>query len=156
MGLLSSQKGAFAEYYTIRNADFNAIHLPDDVDPVDTAGLGCRFATAFHGLVHRVDLTPGDWVAVHGCGGVGLSAIHIADAMGANVIAVDLLDDALEKAESFGADRTVDASAEENVSRRVKKHTEANRGVEVPIDALGIADTVRNSINSLDKGGQHL
>ncbi|MFW5919334.1 MAG: zinc-dependent alcohol dehydrogenase family protein [archaeon] len=156
MGFLSTQKGAFAEYYTVRNADFNAIPLPDDVDPVDVAGLGCRFATAFHGLVHRVDVTPGDWVAVHGCGGVGLSAIHVADAIGANVIAIDLQDDALERAESLGADRTVDASAVQDVPQAVKKHTERSRGADVSVDALGIAETVRNSIDSLGKGGQHL
>jgi len=156
MGFLSAQKGAFAEYYTLRNADYNAVPLPDDVDPVDVAGLGCRFATAFHGLVHRVDVTPGDWVAVHGCGGVGLSAIHVADAMGANVIAVDPKEAARERAASLGADLTVDASAVDDVPREVKKHTDANRGVDVSIDALGIAETVRNSIDSLDKGGQHL
>ena len=156
MGFLSAQKGAFAEYYTVRNADFNAIPLPDDVDPVDVAGLGCRFATAFHGLVHRVDVTPGDWVAVHGCGGVGLSAIHVADAIGANVIAIDLQDDALERAESLGADRTVDASAIQDVPQAVKKHSERSRGVDVSVDALGIAETVRNSIDSLGTGGQHL
>jgi alcohol dehydrogenase len=156
MGFLPIQQGAFAEYYTVRNADFNAVALPETADPVDVAGLGCRFATAFHGLVHRVDVTPGDWIAVHGCGGVGLSAIHVADALGANVIAVDPQDRALETAESLGADRTVDVSAVEDVPQAVKQHTERSRGVDVSIDALGIAETVRNSINSLGKGGQHL
>ncbi|PSQ44381.1 alcohol dehydrogenase, partial [Halobacteriales archaeon QS_9_68_42] len=117
---------------------------------------GCRFATAFHGLVHRVDVTAGDWVAVHGCGGVGLSAVHIADALGANVIAVDLADDKLEKAEELGADETVDVREVQDVPQAVKGHTPSSRGVEVSIDALGVAETCRNSVNSLCKGGQNL
>jgi alcohol dehydrogenase len=156
MGFISAQPGAFAEYYTVREADHNAVVLPDGVDPVDVAGLGCRFATAFHGIVHRVDVTPGDWVAVHGCGGVGLSAVHVADAVGANVIAVDLAEEKLERARELGADRTVDVTAVEDVPQTVKKFTERSRGVDVSVDALGIAETCRNSVNSLGKAGQHL
>ncbi len=156
MGFLPMQPGAFAEQYPVRNADHNVVKLPDGVDPVDVAGLGCRFATAFHGLVHRVDVTPGDWVAVHGCGGVGLSAVHVADALGANVIAVDVVEGKLDRAEELGADRTVNVEAVQDVPQAVKGHTESSRGVDVSVDALGVAETVRNSINSLGKGGQHL
>jgi alcohol dehydrogenase len=156
LGFVSFQPGAFAEAFPVRNADHNVIKLPDGVDPVDVAGLGCRFATAFHGLVHRVDVTPGDWVAVHGCGGVGLSAVHIADALGANVIAVDLAEDKLAKAEALGADETVDVTAVQDVPQAVKGHTESSRGVEISVDALGVAETCRNSVNSLCKGGQNL
>jgi alcohol dehydrogenase len=156
MGFLPIQPGAFAEYYPVRNADHNVVKLPEGVDPVDVAGLGCRFATAFHGLVHRVDVTPGDWVAVHGCGGVGLSAIHIADALGANVIAIDLAEEKLDRARELGADRVVDVTEVQDVPQAVKKHTRNSRGADVSVDALGIAETCRNSIDSLGKGGQHL
>jgi alcohol dehydrogenase len=156
MGFLPIQHGAFAEYYPVRNADHNVVTLPDDADPVDVAGLGCRFATAFHGLVERVDVDAGDWVAVHGCGGVGLSAVHIADAMGANVIAVDLDEASLDRAEALGAIRRVNVTAVEDVPQAVKKHTESSRGVDVAVDALGIAETCRNAMNSLGKGGKHL
>ncbi|WP_435360257.1 zinc-dependent alcohol dehydrogenase family protein [Haloarchaeobius sp. DFWS5] len=156
MGFLPIQGGAFAEYYPVRNADHNVVKLPDNVDPVDVAGLGCRFATAFHGLVHRVDVTPGDWVAIHGCGGVGLSAIHIADALGANVIAIDLADEKLERAKVLGADRVVNVQEVQDVPQAVKKHTESSRGADIAVDALGIAETCRNAMNSLGKGGQHL
>ncbi|WP_435364348.1 zinc-dependent alcohol dehydrogenase family protein [Haloarchaeobius sp. DYHT-AS-18] len=156
MGFLPIQGGAFAEYYPVRNADHNVVKLPDGVDPVDVAGLGCRFATAFHGLVHRVDVTPGDWVAVHGCGGVGLSAVHIADALGANVIAVDLAEEKLERARELGADRVVDVTEVEDVPQAVKKHTQSSRGADIAVDALGIAETCQNAMNSLGKGGQHL
>ena len=156
LGFVPFQPGAFAEEFPVKNADQNAVKLPDGIDPVDVAGLGCRFATAFHGLVHRVDITAGDWVAIHGCGGVGLSAVHVADAIGANVVAVDLTADKLEKAEALGADATIDATGVEDVPTAVKRHTPSNRGVEVSVDALGIAETCRNSVDSLCKGGQNL
>jgi len=156
LGFIKPAPGAFAERFPVREADFNAVHLPDNVDPVDVAGLGCRFATAFHGLVHQVDITPGDWVAIHGLGGVGLSSVHIADALGANVIAVDLLDEKLDKAESLGADETINATEVQDVPQEVKAITDASRGVDVSVDALGLPETCQNSVNSLGKGSQHL
>lgn len=156
LGFLKMAPGAFAEQFPIRLADHNAIQLPDGVDPVDVAGIGCRFATSFHGLAHRVDVTPGDWVAIHGCGGVGLSAVHIADALGANVIAVDIMDEKLDEAENLGADETVNANDVQDVPQAVKALTESSRGVHIAVDALGVAETCRNSVNSLRKGGQHL
>jgi alcohol dehydrogenase len=156
MGFLDFQQGAYAEEYPVRVADQNAIVLPDGVDSVDVAGLGCRFATAFHGVAHKVDIDPGDWVAVHGCGGVGLSAIHVADALGANVIGVDLNQAALDKAQDLGADEVVRADEVKDVPQQVKGFTESSRGVAVSVDALGIAETCRNSVNSLMAGGQHL
>lgn len=156
MGFVNFQPGAFAEYYPVKTADQNVVKLPDNVDPVDVAGLGCRFATAFHGVAHRVDIEPGDWVAVHGCGGIGLSAVHIADALGGNVIGIDINQEALDKAEELGADETIRADEVEDVPQAVKGLTEGSRGVEVSVDALGIAETCRNSVNSLMKGGQHL
>jgi alcohol dehydrogenase len=156
LGFLKMAPGAFAEQFPVRQADHNIVKLPDNVDPVHVAGLGCRFATAFHGLVHRVDVTPGDWVAVHGLGGVGLSAVHIADALGANVIGVDIMDDKLEKAEELGADETLNANDVKDVPQAVKKFTESSRGCEIAVDALGVAETCQNAVNSLGKGGQHL
>lgn len=156
MGFVPFQQGAFAEEYPVRNADQNLVTVPESVDPAEVAGLGCRFATAFHGVVHRVDVTPGDWVAVHGCGGVGLSAVHVASALGGNVIAIDVVPEKLELARELGAIETVDPEGVDDVPQAVKAHTEKSRGVDVSIDALGIAETVRNSIDSLGKGGQHL
>jgi alcohol dehydrogenase len=156
MGFLKMAPGAFAEKFPVRQADHNAIKLPDGVDPVDVAALGCRFATAFHGLSSRVDLDPGDWVAVHGLGGVGLSAVHIANALGANVIGIDIIDEKLDKAEELGADEVLNANDVKDVPQAVKKFTESSRGVDISIDALGVAETCQNSVNSLGKAGQHL
>jgi len=156
MGFVRFQQGAFAEEYAVRNADQNVVQVPDGVGPKTVAGLGCRFATAFHGVSHRVDIDPGDWVAVHGCGGVGLSAVHVASALGGNVIAIDIVEGKLEKAQKLGAVETLDSTDVEDVPQAVKKFTDGSRGVEVSVEALGIAETIRNSVNCLAPGGQHL
>jgi alcohol dehydrogenase len=154
LGFEADAPGAFAEQVHVPDADYNAVYLPSGVSPTEMASLGCRFATAYHGLAHRANLTPGDWVAVHGCGGVGLSAVHVADALGANVVAVDLDDEKLAKAESLGADETVNASHASGVPDAVAALTDG--GAHVSVDALGIAETCRNSIRCLRRRGQHL
>jgi alcohol dehydrogenase len=154
LGFAEPAPGAFAEELHVPVADQNTVTLPDGVDAVDMAGLGCRFMTAFHGLAHRADVGGGDWVAIHGCGGVGLSAVHIADALGANVVAVDLMDEKLERARDLGADEVVNAADAENTPGEVQ--AAIGRGADVSVDALGIAETCRNSVLSLKRRGQHV
>src|SRR5699024_2754882 len=101
--------GGYGRYVNIPNGDRNAIKLPDNVEFDAAAGLGCRFMTAFHGVVDQVAVRPGEWVSVHGCGGVGLSAIHIAAASGAHVVAVDINEESLNLARQLGAVATVNA-----------------------------------------------
>ncbi|WP_227377019.1 zinc-dependent alcohol dehydrogenase family protein [Haladaptatus halobius] len=152
LGFEEAAPGAFAERVHVPYADYNAVHLPDGVSPVEMAGLGCRFVTAYHALAHRADLTPGDWVAVHGCGGVGLSAVHVADALGANVVAVDVDDAKLDRARELGADETIDARGED-VPATIRTRV---GGAHVSVDALGIAETCRNSVDCLRRQGQHV
>ena len=154
LGLQPEAPGAFAEQVPVPHADHNLVALPDGVSSTEMAGLGCRFMTAFHGLAHRADVGPGDWVAVHGCGGVGLSAVHIADAIGANVVGVDLQDEKLDFAEKLGADATVNASDVDDPAAEVRDV--ADGGAAVSMDALGIETTARNAIESLGKTGQHV
>ncbi|MFC7097704.1 zinc-dependent alcohol dehydrogenase family protein [Halobaculum marinum] len=154
LGFLEAVPGAFAEQVHVPAADHNLVHLPDGVTSVDMAGLGCRFMTAFHGLAHRAPVAAGDWVAVHGVGGVGLSAVHIADALGANVVAVDLDDQKLSKAEELGANETVNAADTDDVPGAVQAL--AGGGCHVSVDALGIAETCRNSVLSLGTRGKHI
>ncbi|WP_135806480.1 zinc-dependent alcohol dehydrogenase family protein [Halorussus marinus] len=156
LGFEADAPGAFAERVAVPYADYNAVHLPEGVSPAEMASLGCRFATAYHGLAHRVDVEAGDWVAVHGCGGVGLSAVHVADALGANVIAVDLDDQKLAKATDLGADETVNAreEADGGVPEAIRGLTDG--GAHVSVDALGVAETCRNSVACLRKRGRHL
>jgi alcohol dehydrogenase len=154
LGLVPESRGAFGERFHVPWADYNVVHLPADVSPVEMAGLGCRFVTSFHGLVHRADVAAGDWVAVHGCGGIGLSAVQVADAVGANVVAVDLFEEKLDLATDLGAVATVDADAVDDVPGEVAAVTDG--GADVSVDALGIAETCRNSVESLRERGQHL
>ncbi|MER7665585.1 zinc-dependent alcohol dehydrogenase family protein [Streptomyces sp. NPDC096193] len=103
--------GSFAQYVPLRYADTNLVALPDAMSFATAAGLGCRFATAFRAVVGQGRVRAGEWVAVHGCGGVGLSAVMIAAACGARVVAVDVSPTALELARAVGAEVCVNASA---------------------------------------------
>jgi alcohol dehydrogenase len=154
LGLVPDSQGAFAEQVAVPWADANVVHLPAGVSSIEMAGLGCRFMTAFHALAHRADVAAGDWLAVHGCGGVGLSAVHIADALGANVVAVDLFEEKLSLARELGAVETVDASEATDVPAEVEAITDG--GADVSVDALGIAETCRNSVSCLRTHGQHV
>lgn len=154
LGFVETVQGAFAEEVYVPNADHNLVELPDGVSSVDMAGLGCRFMTSFHALAHRADVAAGDWVAVHGCGGVGLSAVHIADALGANVVAVDLVDEKLKMAEELGASEVVNAADADDVPEAVQ--ATIGGGTDISVDALGIAETCRNSVLSLGTRGQHI
>nr|WP_263327764.1 zinc-dependent alcohol dehydrogenase family protein [Neobacillus sp. Marseille-Q6967] len=145
--------GGFGRYTHVPNADTNLIMLPENISFVEAAGMGCRFMTAFHGVTDQAQVRPGEWVAVHGCGGVGLSAVQIATALGANVIAVDIGQDKLEFAKSLGAVATVNAKSH-NVPEAIQEITKG--GAHVSIDALGITQTCQASVNSLRKRGRHL
>src|SRR5918996_153417 len=101
--------GSFAEYVALPRADLNLVRLPKELGFVEAASLGCRFMTAFAAVHVHGRVAPGDWVAVHGCGGVGLSAVMIAAALGAAVVAVDVDAETLALARSLGAAETVDA-----------------------------------------------
>ncbi|MCB1445462.1 MAG: zinc-dependent alcohol dehydrogenase family protein [Rhizobiaceae bacterium] len=146
--------GSFAEYVGIHYADTNLVHLPEELDFATAASLGCRFATSFRAVVDQARTRPGEWVAVHGCGGVGLSAIMIASALGANVVAIDLDPAKLDFAAGIGADAVVDASGDTDVVAAVKEIT--GGGAHVSIDALGHRATSFNSIRNLRRRGRHV
>ena len=97
--------GSFAEQVALFAADTNLVRLPDGLDPVVAASLGCRFATAYRAVTARGRVGAGDWVAVFGCGGVGLSAVQVAIALGARVVAVDVSEVARRRAADLGAGR---------------------------------------------------
>lgn len=146
--------GSFAEYTMVDHADVNLVPLPEEIDFVTAASLGCRFVTSFRAVVDQGKVAAGQWVAVHGCGGVGLSAVMIASAAGANVIAIDIGDDKLKLAASLGAVATINANQTDNVPEAVKALTRG--GVHVSLDALGHPVTCQNSIRSLRKRGKHI
>ncbi|MEL7301856.1 MAG: alcohol dehydrogenase catalytic domain-containing protein [Pseudomonadota bacterium] len=142
--------GAFAERLAIRAADFNAVPLPDAIPFDVAAAMGCRVTTAWRALVDRAALQPGEWIAVHGCGGVGLCALLIARALGARTIGIDPSPEARALAKSLGAEITLDAG-------QVGELLEiTGGGAHVALDALGITATFDASLRSLRKLGRHV
>jgi len=146
--------GSFADYVMIDRADTNLVRLPDKMDFATAASLGCRFITSFRAVVDQGRVTPGEWLAVHGCGGVGLSAIMIASAIGANVVAVDRTEEKLALARSLGATATVNAAETNDVVEAVRDITKG--GAHASIDALGHPATCFNSIANLRRRGRHV
>ncbi|NUK64125.1 zinc-dependent alcohol dehydrogenase family protein [Streptomyces lunaelactis] len=147
--------GSFAEYVPVHHADANLVALPETMSFATAASLGCRFATAFRAVVGQGRVRPGEWVAVHGCGGVGLSAVMIAAACGARVVAVDVSPGALELARTFGASVCLDASAlTGSVAEAV--HEATGGGAHLSLDALGAPVTCVNSVQSLRRQGRHV
>jgi alcohol dehydrogenase len=146
--------GSFAEYVSIHRADLNLVALPDSIGLATAASLGCRFVTSFRAIVDQGKVSAGQWVAVHGCGGVGLSAIMIANAMGANVVAIDIADDKLTLAKQVGAAAILNARSVTNVSGAVMEITHG--GAHVSLDALGSPATCFQSILCLRRRGKHV
>lgn len=149
-----SHWGSFAQYVTIDHADGNLVPLPESLESPAAAALGCRFGTAFRAVVRQGGVTAGDWVAVHGCGGAGLSAVMVAVAVGARVVAVDVSAAALDLARELGAVATVDASAVDDTGAAVAEFT--GGGAHLSLDCLGDPRTCAASVRSLRRRGRHV
>ena len=115
------EPGAFAEYVAVPFAH-NLARLPERMTPAVAAALGCRATTAWHALTGRADLHAGEWLAIHGTGGVGLSAMLIGKALGARVVVVDIVPEKLAHALGLGADAAVDARARRRRRRDPRHH----------------------------------
>jgi alcohol dehydrogenase len=145
--------GSFAKYVAINYAENNLVALPDYVDFQSASILGCRFSTAFRALVDQGSAQPGQWVVTFGCGGVGLSCIMIAHAIGAQIIAVDLDPNRLAFAKKLGAEIAINGSSV-NLREQIIEFTKG--GAHLGIDAVGQIEIVKSSIKCLRKGGKHL
>jgi alcohol dehydrogenase len=145
--------GSFAERVLVPVADLNCVRLPDELGFEAAAALGCRFMTAFAAVGERGGVRAGDWLAVHGCGGVGLSAVMLGRALGARVVAVDVGAAPLERALELGAAHAVDGR-EGDAAARIRELT--GGGAHVSIDAIGSATTAAASVRSLRKRGRHV
>ncbi|TFV48965.1 zinc-dependent alcohol dehydrogenase family protein [Blastococcus sp. TF02A-35] len=144
--------GSLAGLVALDAADVNLVAVPDELELSTAAALGCRYATAFRAVVHVGQVRPGEWVAVHGCGGVGLSAVQVAVAAGARVVAVDVAPGALELARALGAEHVVDGAGD--VPAAVAELT--GGGAHVSLDALGAPATCAGSVRSLRPRGRHV
>ncbi|MFE9773064.1 zinc-dependent alcohol dehydrogenase family protein [Streptomyces sp. NPDC005931] len=146
--------GSFAQYVALDHADVNVVPVPEELSFPTAASLGCRFATAYRAVVQQGRAAAGEWVAVHGCGGVGLSAVMIAAAAGARVVAVDVSPRALELARQFGAALCLDASTTGDTAQAVRELT--GGGAHLSLDALGSPVTCAASVNGLRRRGRHV
>jgi alcohol dehydrogenase len=146
--------GSFAEYVAIPRADINLVALPESLGYAAAASLGCRFTTAFRAVLQHGDLRPGQWLAVHACGGVGLSAVMIGRAAGARVVAVDRDARALTAAAALGAEVVLNAAENPDIPEAIRDAT--GGGAHVSVDALGHRQTCRNSILCLRRRGRHV
>jgi alcohol dehydrogenase len=144
--------GSFAEYVAIPFAEVNLVSLPDQISFDTAAALGCRFATSYRAVTAVAGVRPGEWLAVFGCGGIGLSAVMIAAAAGARVIAVDRQPAALELAGRHGAEQLL--PSDELVVDRIRELT--GGGAEVTIDAIGAESVVQACLGALRPRGRHI
>lgn len=147
-----SAPGAYAQYVAVP-FDHNLVHLPETMSPALAAGLGCRVTTAWHALTDRADVRAGEWVAIHGTGGIGLSALLLAKMLGARVVVVDIVKEKLDHALSLGADAAVNA-AETDAAEAIRTLT--NGGADVSVEALGSAATTNASVECLAILGRHV
>jgi D-arabinose 1-dehydrogenase-like Zn-dependent alcohol dehydrogenase len=146
--------GSFAELVALDHADVNLVHLPDSFPAAAAAALGCRFGTAYRAVLRQGALAAGEWVAVHGCGGVGLSAVLIARAAGAQVVAVDIDPERRPAAVRLGAQAAVDPAEVPDPVAAVRELT--GGGAHLSLDCAGLPQTCESSVRSLRKRGRHV
>ncbi|WP_143762068.1 zinc-binding dehydrogenase [Isoptericola variabilis] len=149
-----THRGSDAELVALHAADTNLVAVPDGVTDAEAASLGCRFATAYRAVTARARVQAGEWVVVIGAGGVGLSAVMVAAALGARVVAVDRHSAALEAARAAGASHVVHTRPDVDVADQV--HDLTDGGAHVAIDAVGSEQTCADGILSLRRQGRHV
>lgn len=147
------EPGAYAQYISVPRAH-NLVRLPETLSPVQAAGLGCRVTTAWHALTGRAALQGGEWLAVHGTGGIGLSCLILGQALGARVIVVDVVPEKLAHARALGAEAALDAR-DGDVAARIREIT-GGPGAHVSVEALGIEATTAASLECLRPLGRHV
>ncbi len=138
--------GSFAERVVVTRAETNLVRLPDGLNFTAAASLGCRFATAYRAVVDQGRLAAGETMLVSGCGGLGLAAVQIGIAIGAQVVGVDPFPAARAAAEQLGA-----RSAATAVEARA-----IVGGVHLALDAYGAAESAVAAYGSLRKRGRYV
>lgn len=145
-------RGTYAEYICLPVRQL--YKLPDDFDFHASAAAALVYQTAWHSMVTRGKVKPGETVAIVGAGGgVNSASIQVAKYLGARVVVVGSNSEKLKKAESLGADILIDRSKEADWSKAVFIATE-KRGVDVVVDNVGT--TFPLSLRALRKGGRLL
>ncbi len=154
MGILGEHYPGIAAEYVILPAR-NLIKIPDHISYAEAAASGLVYLTAWHSLITRGNLRPGESVLIVGAGGgVNSASIQIAKLAGATVYVVGSSAKKCAKAEELGADVTINRQEDENWSKAVFQLTN-RQGVDVVVDNVGQA-TLFGSIRSVKRGGRIL
>ena len=142
--------GGFAEYVVAPAKD--VFHLPAEIPLEEGSIIADAITTPYHAVVNRARVAPGDWVVVLGCGGIGLNLVQMAAALGARVIAVDVVDNKLTWAERLGAAATLNPQQVERVDKEVRRIT--GGGADIAMEAIGKAATQEQAFACLRTGGR--
>jgi alcohol dehydrogenase len=142
--------GSFAEYVEVKNAQTNLVELPESMSYDVAAVMGCRFGTSYRAVVDQAGMTEEEYLVVIGCGGVGLSAVMIAKALGVRVAAVDLNPKALKVAVDFGAEIVMERLDSKAISEIIDW---SGRGVHACLDAVGIPGLIDTGLRTLRRRG---
>ena len=146
----STCDGGLAEY--VRTNEWSLIPLPESISFVDAASLPIAFMTAWHMLIGRAKVQPGDRVLVNAAGsGVGIAAIQIAKLFGAVVLTSAGSDAKLDKAVSLGADKTINYTTHSLYEEAMR--LTGDEGVDIVIDSLS-GNLMEQSVEALAKGGR--
>ena len=139
----------FAEKVVVHER--SAVKIREDA-PLDVVCLlGCGTSTGIGASINATKAKPGDSIAIFGCGGVGMSAIMGAKAIGAKVIAIDMLDSKLEKAKEFGADYVINASQDDP---QAKIPELIGDGADYAIEIIGNVEVMSKAFSCLRPGGR--
>ena len=142
--------GGYAEYLLAPAKD--VISLPDDLPLIESAIIADAVTTPYHAVVNRGKVKPGDKVVVFGCGGIGINVVQIANAVGAQVIAVDINEEKLKWARKLGAHTTLNAGEYERIDKEIRKITSG--GADIAFEAIGNPTTQAQTFASLRTGGR--
>jgi S-(hydroxymethyl)glutathione dehydrogenase/alcohol dehydrogenase len=141
--------GGFAQYVSVPG--YMTFKIPAGISMEEASVVGCRVTTAYNAVKHRGKLKPNESALVIGCGGIGLNTIQFLKCFGAYpIIAVDIVEEKLEAARSFGATHIVNASSEDPVKAVVKL---TDGGVDKSFEAIGNGKTADQIIQATRPGG---
>src|SRR3990172_2560503 len=146
----SSVDGGYAEYMLAPAKD--AIPLPAELPLVEGAIIADATTTPYHAVVNRGRVQPGDAVVIFGCGGIGVNCVQFAAAVGAQVIAVDIMDAKLEWARKLGAKAAVNPNSVERLDKELRKLT--GGGADVAFECIGNPATQEQAFASVRTGGR--
>lgn len=141
--------GGYAEFAVAPARD--AFSVPPEIPLEEACVVADALTTAFHAVVRRAAVTPGEIVAVFGCGGLGLNVVQVAAMLGARVLAVDIDPRKLALARELGATVAIDAR-EGGAAKRVRRETDG--GADIAIEAIGLPATQEEAVASLRTGGR--